>query len=288
MPDDVGVPVFKGRPYQPMPPPTLEEYEALHESISLGGVLEPIVVDENSNVIDGHYRQEIAKQLGRECPTRTVAGLSDDEKIALAITLNVHRRHLTAVQRRELLGKSIAAAPEQSDREHGRRTHTDHKTAASVRAELVESGEIPHFSERVDPRTGNRSQPAKRRKAKTDNVIPITGPRTGSGTTDSKSPPKQRRESLNPTLTQIALFAGRASAAMSEIRVRADKVRADSRYRQNPKARKDFDRDITASVDLVAVRFAEFLDAEWDYLTPEARERVAKVIAPSQDARSTT
>lgn len=59
------------------------------------------------------------------------------------------KRQLTREQRRALVAESIRAHPQLSDREHGRRVGVDHKTAGSVRRELAESAEIPHFSERV-------------------------------------------------------------------------------------------------------------------------------------------
>jgi hypothetical protein len=56
--------------------------------------------------------------------------------------------------------ESIRIDPQLSDREHGRRTGTDHKTAARVRDSLESRGEIPHVENRID--SAGRSQPAKR------------------------------------------------------------------------------------------------------------------------------
>ncbi|MGV0778732.1 helix-turn-helix domain-containing protein [Mycolicibacterium elephantis] len=57
---------------------------------------------------------------------------------------------------------ALRAEPQLSDREHARRLGVDHKTVASVRRGLQESGEIPTFLRRVDPRTGRLSQPSRR------------------------------------------------------------------------------------------------------------------------------
>jgi hypothetical protein len=95
-----------------------------------------------------------------------VRGKTNAETIAMALTLNVDRRHLTRDQRRELLTKSIKADPALSDRQHGRRTGTDHKTASKVRDQLAGRGEIPHVDQRTD--TAGRRQPAS--KTKTDRV----------------------------------------------------------------------------------------------------------------------
>jgi ParB-like chromosome segregation protein Spo0J len=145
-------------PYQILPPLTEEEEAALEKSIAENGVLNPIVADENGVIIDGHHRQRIATRLGKTCPRRTVRDLTEEQKVAMALTLNVDRRHLTREQKRELLAKSIKAEPELSDREHGRRTGTTNKTVAKVRGELEGREEIPHAEERTD--SAGRKQPA--------------------------------------------------------------------------------------------------------------------------------
>ena len=154
--------------FQVMPPLTVDEYNDLHDSIKEHGVQVPITVDENSIVIDGHHRRKIASEIGIDCPTVVKAGLTDTEKRTLALSLNIDRRHLNREQKRALVERSIKADPQLSNREHARRTGANDKTVAARRADLEESAEIPHFSERVDPRTGNATQPATRRRGHTE------------------------------------------------------------------------------------------------------------------------
>lgn len=146
--------------FQNMPPLSREEYEALETSIREHGIQVPVVVDENRVVIDGHHRQKIAQELGIECPKRVVFDKTDAEKRTLALSLNLDRRHLNREQRRALIAESIKADPELSDREHGRRTGASKNTAAAVRAELVERGQVDHVSERTD--SLGRQQPASK------------------------------------------------------------------------------------------------------------------------------
>ena len=89
--------------YQVMPPLSSEEYQDLYESIKAEGVLEPIHVDEEGVVIDGHHRSRIASELGVPCPVITHDDLSQGEKIALAFTLNLKRRHLSREQKEGLV-----------------------------------------------------------------------------------------------------------------------------------------------------------------------------------------
>jgi len=68
------------------------------------------------------------------------------------------------VSRRLAVATALHDAPELSDRELARRVGVDHKTVAAARSRLQKSGEIPHFLKRVDPRTGNLSQPSSNRR----------------------------------------------------------------------------------------------------------------------------
>jgi ParB-like chromosome segregation protein Spo0J len=81
-----------------------EEYEALKGSIVHGFWLaNPVVVDEQGDILDGHNRAKICRELGIEYPTVVMKGLSDWDKINYAVRSNVNRRHLSVAQRRQLL-----------------------------------------------------------------------------------------------------------------------------------------------------------------------------------------
>jgi len=81
-----------------LPPLKTSEREALAADIRANGVLHPIVIDEDGNILDGHHRYAIE----RNAPTVTVEGLSDDEKRAYTIRANLARRNLTGDQTREV------------------------------------------------------------------------------------------------------------------------------------------------------------------------------------------
>lgn len=266
--------------FQSMPPLSPDEYAALEASIRHHGILVPITVDEHGVVIDGHHRQAIARSLGVECPTKQVGGLSDPEKRTMALTLNLDRRNLTREQRRAIVEASVKADPQLSDREHARRTGVTNKTVGVVRAELVESEEIPHFPRRLDPRTGNLSQPAERpgpTSATTEGVIIAQAERidlaTGEvldhpagtsnkvtgldGKTYTRPAPKQRRAPLPEAIWTTVYDVARKVE-------RLEKLIADDRLPQN--------RDKVAArshSDLVRII--------------EALQRVADQINPNQE-----
>lgn len=204
--------------YQLMPPLSPEEYQELTEDIRANGIQVPVIVDEDGVAIDGHHRQRIAEQLGVKCPTVVKSGLTDSEKRTMALNLNLHRRHLTREQKRQIVEASLKADPQLSDREHARRTGVSDHTAAKVRADLEESAQIAHFSTRTDPRTGEATQPATKPRPtppatpdedldewrgevlhqaeETGEVVKLTGPNSVADPSGRQQAPKERRKPL--------------------------------------------------------------------------------------------
>jgi hypothetical protein len=86
-------------------------------------------------------------------------GPSTDPR-AYVLSVNAHRRHLTAAEKRETIARLLKADPARSDRATSKITNVDHKTVASVRNELEGRGEIPHVSTRGD--AAGRQQPVRR------------------------------------------------------------------------------------------------------------------------------
>jgi hypothetical protein len=85
-----------------------------------------------------------------------------DDPVAFVISANLHRRHLTAEQKREIIAKVIAATPAKSDRAVGKIAKADGKTVASVRREMEGRAEVPHVEKRIDAK--GREQPARKRR----------------------------------------------------------------------------------------------------------------------------
>lgn len=127
-------PAAASAPYQLLPPLDPEERAALVESISTFGILQPVVVDEAGAILDGHHRKGIADELGIPCPTVTLPGLTEEQKVEQALALNLARRHLTPEQRQALVmdlrgrGLSIRFISEKT----GIPRSTVHRVAAAV------------------------------------------------------------------------------------------------------------------------------------------------------------
>lgn len=90
-------------PYRMFPRATAEERTSLRKSIEAVGLCNSIIVDEKDNVIDGHERRDACIELGIDwlAGADLRSGLTDVQKKALAIELNLRRRlvHITRNQR---------------------------------------------------------------------------------------------------------------------------------------------------------------------------------------------
>jgi ParB-like chromosome segregation protein Spo0J len=95
--------------YQLLPPLSEAEFAALKGSIAEHGIRVPIELDEQGRVLDGHHRTRAWNALRADgvvvgdYPSIIRAGLSEDEKRAHVLMLNLYRRHLTPEARGEII-----------------------------------------------------------------------------------------------------------------------------------------------------------------------------------------
>ena len=127
-----------------------EDYQALKADIKERGVMIPIELDEEGNVIDGHHRKMICEELGiTDYPTVVRRGWTEEQKRTHSRRMNLARRHLTREQRRKLIEDELKEAPGATDRKIGKALGVDHKTVGSVRGRLETGGEIPQVDVRI-------------------------------------------------------------------------------------------------------------------------------------------
>lgn len=84
-----------------LPPLSSDEQAALRADIKKNGVLVPIIVDENDEILDGRHRYEIEKNA----PRRVISGLSEGEKEAFVFRANFVRRNLSPTEKAYTLKK---------------------------------------------------------------------------------------------------------------------------------------------------------------------------------------
>jgi ParB-like chromosome segregation protein Spo0J len=132
-----------------------EAFDALVKDIAERGLEQDIVLHEGG-ILDGRNRYRACLKAGVE-PRFTKYSGSDP--VAYVISANLHRRHLTREQKRDVIVKLLKAKPELSDRAIGKMAKTDHKTVAKVRTEKESTGEIPQLAKTVG--TDGRSRTTK-------------------------------------------------------------------------------------------------------------------------------
>jgi ParB-like chromosome segregation protein Spo0J len=137
------------------------ELAELAADIKANGQREPVIIYQGQ-VLDGRNRIAACKLAGVEPRARmvndyTIKGLP----IAFVISCNLHRRHLTAEQKRQVIAAALKADPTRSNRQVAEKVGVHHATVASVREEEERRGQIIHVETTTD--TKGRRQPAKKK-----------------------------------------------------------------------------------------------------------------------------
>jgi hypothetical protein len=159
--------------FPPLPP---DELRALGEDIKKNGLTSPIVLWEAKKnapllLLDGRNRLDAMEAAGLpvldkdgkwldwgiDCRSARLRG---ENPYAFAISANIHRRHLTAEQKRDLIAKLIKAAPEKSDRQIAETVKASPTTVGTVRREMETKGEVSKLDTRTDAK--GVKQPAKK------------------------------------------------------------------------------------------------------------------------------
>src|SRR5262245_35145049 len=135
-----------------------EELDELVADIRANGLIEPVVVHEEM-ILEGRNRYRACLAAGVE-PTLTP--FRGDDPVAFVISANLHRRHLTDEQKRDLRVKLVAAQPSRSDRELAKQAGVSHPTMARARKQAEATGKALPVEKRVGADGKARKQPAKK------------------------------------------------------------------------------------------------------------------------------
>jgi hypothetical protein len=182
------------------------EQLALGEDIKQHGLKQPVILwspDETQHqvfVLDGRNRLDAMQAVGMEVIRkgkpgelvvhfRSLFGKNDSnssldgasiqaDPYQFVISTNLHRRHLSAEQRRDLIQKLLKAAPTRSNRQIAQLAKTTHPTVAKVRAEMEVAGDVERLTTSTD--TKGRHQPTKRSAIKSIAVMRTAPARTNA------------------------------------------------------------------------------------------------------------
>jgi hypothetical protein len=157
-----------------------DELRALGEDIARNGLqAQPVFLagqdGEPPQLVDGRNRIAAMQLVGLpviDDNGRILLGKLADiaDPYAYVASANLHRRHLTAEAKREVIAALLRAQPEKSNRRIAEMADTSHRTVGRVRSEAEERGEVPRVTTHTDTR--GRNQPA------TKEPSPFSRPKT--------------------------------------------------------------------------------------------------------------
>jgi ParB-like chromosome segregation protein Spo0J len=133
------------------------EFNQLVADIKANGLIEPIVLLDG-RILDGRNRYRACMAAGVEPRFTRFRG---DDPAAFVGSANIHRRHLTADDKRDLIAKLLKAQPEKSDRQIARAVKASPTTVGTVRAKMEAVGDVSRLDTSID--TKGRQQPRKRK-----------------------------------------------------------------------------------------------------------------------------
>jgi len=142
------------------PPISVEDFDRLVADIKANG-LHQRIVRYQGKILDGNNRYRACSLAGIEPTFADFTGIDADAQ-RYVISANIHRRHLSPDQRREIIAKLLQADPNKSDRTIAATVKVDNKTVAAVRGRMEATEEIPQ----LDKTTGADGKTRKRKAGK--------------------------------------------------------------------------------------------------------------------------
>jgi ParB-like chromosome segregation protein Spo0J len=125
-----------------------KDFDQLRDDIAVQGILEPIRLYQGM-ILDGRNRYAAAKAAGHQFSLDdfvqwegTVA-----EAEAWVISTNLHRRHLSAKQKQEMVRARIRKSPEMSNRQIAKLLGVSHTMVADERDRTLNPPEVKRFAE---------------------------------------------------------------------------------------------------------------------------------------------
>jgi hypothetical protein len=199
--------------YQLLPKLSEEDYQRLRADIAERGIMVPVEVDEDGNILDGHHRMAIAQELGIKCPTIVRRDMAEHDKRIHAVMLNLARRQLTGPQK-VLLGRRIE--PDIAARAAARRAQAEGQPRGT-KSSLPDS--CPEENQGKETR---------------DEVAEVVGLGSGRTYERNKKVMDQAEEMAkeSPEIAEVLAAAERGEAEMGDVRKalgRAERQKAEER-----------------------------------------------------------
>jgi len=162
-----------------------DKLRALGEDIKANGLTSPISIKSAKDasgwqywLLDGRNRLDAMEVVGIPARLELINGqcsvimhadtdhdfsdanVIESDPYAYVASANLHRRHLTAEQKRDLTAKLIKAQPEKSDRHIAEQAKSNRTTVGQIRKALEKAGDVSIVDTRTD--SNGRKQPARK------------------------------------------------------------------------------------------------------------------------------
>jgi hypothetical protein len=154
---------------------TKDELRELADDILKNGLREKVDIYEEKDetglcVLDGRNRMDALELLGQAVVTITgypapriwnrIQAHKKFDPYAYVVSKNLHRRHLTSEQKRDVVAKALALDPTKSNRAIAATAGVSHVTVKAVRSELESTGQIDQLEKTIGK--DGKARPAKR------------------------------------------------------------------------------------------------------------------------------
>jgi hypothetical protein len=138
------------------------EFDALVADIKANGLHYPVILYDGK-ILDGRNRYRACLAAGFEPTVRNGDNWIGDPA-SFVISRNIHRRHLTTEQKRDLIAKLLKRDPSKSDRQIAETVKASPTFVGKLRAKGETTGDVSTVDTRIDKR--GRKLPAKKPKAR--------------------------------------------------------------------------------------------------------------------------
>jgi ParB-like nuclease domain len=202
------------------PPISEDSFDKLVDDIKKWGLLQPIIVYQDK-ILDGNNRYRACLQAKVKPRFIELVEASDASAQRYVVSANIHRRHLTAEQRREIIAKLLKADPAQSDRQVADTAKVSHHTVGDVRAEMEATGQIAQ----LEKTTGADGKTRKRKGGKPKG--------SGGGSTKNKTTiTYQEVTNAKTALNAYSVLEEHLLDALQDVNDKSDFSQADDHGRR--------------------------------------------------------
>jgi ParB-like chromosome segregation protein Spo0J len=196
------------------PPISDDDFGKLAADIKLNGLHQPIMRYQGK-ILDGNNRYR-ACELVKIAPKFTDFSGDDAQARNYVISANIHRRHLSPDQRREIIATLLKADPTKSDRLIAEQAKVSHVTVGAVREELESTGQIDQLKETT-------GADGKKRKTKKG----VKGKAKSGGKSESEKITYQKVTNAKTALNAYSVLEEHLLDALQDVKERSDFSQAD-------------------------------------------------------------